>query len=187
MNPKPIDTLESLLVPELGVGAPEGAAAAVALAAAGDAGEPSRALRDRVMGSLGRGGRFGIFADRLARLFDIPIENALRLLAKVEDPASWRPGPAPGIQMMPVRPGPKYDGAIAAIGRLAPGARFPRHGHIGAETTLVMAGGFRDSSGVEIERGDELFEPPGTEHDFVVLDGEDCIAAVLALGGVDMR
>ncbi len=185
MKPKPADSLEAIHVPELGVGAFESGVAAVALATAACApDDASGALKRRLMGSIGRGGRFGIYVDRLARLFDISVERAEQLVAKVEAGASWHPGPAEGIELIPVRPGPKYAGAVAVVGRLRPGAAFPRHAHIGDETTIVLAGGFRDSSGVEIERGDELFEPAGTEHDFVVLEGEDCIAAVIAVGGV---
>ena len=89
--------------------------------------------------------------------------------------------------VIPVKPGPKFAGAIAAFGKLRPGSTFPRHAHQGEELTLVMAGGFRDSSGVEIERGDELFEADGSEHDFTVLEGEDCIAAVIVHGSIDLK
>ncbi len=187
MKPKAADSLEALHIPELGIGATESSVAAMALATATESGDGDSALKQRVLGSLGRSGRFGLFVDRLARLFDISIESAQALVAKIDAGTSWRPGPAEGIEMISVRPGPKYAGAIAGVGRLRPGASFPRHGHVGDETTLVMAGGFRDSSGIEVERGDELFEPAGTEHDFVVLDGEDCIAAVLAVGGIELR
>jgi len=181
------DSLEALEVPDEGAGSIETSRAAVALAAAAAAEAPSGGLRARLVGSVSRGGKFGIFADRLARLFDISIEAAEALVAKIEAGQSWKQGPAPGVEWLGVKAGPRLAGAVAAIGRLQPGARFPKHGHVGDETTLVMQGGFRDSSGIEVERGEELYEAPGTEHDFVILDGEECIAAVIAVGGVEFR
>lgn len=143
------------------------------------------AVRDRLMASMQRGGRYGVFVDRLARMFDLPVATVEKLVRKLDDPGAWKPGPSEGVEWIGVRAGPKYPNAVAAFGKLKPGARFPHHSHKGEETTLVMAGGFRDSSGVEVERGEELFEAPGTDHDFVVLDGEDCIAAVIAVEGVE--
>src|SRR5438105_10943616 len=146
MTPKP-DSLEALEVPELGAGASETSLAAVALAAA-EPGAQSAALKSRLAASMARqsrSARFGIFVDRLARLFDISLEAAEALVAKIEAGTSWKPGPAEGIHWMGVKAGPKFSGAgaVAAIGRLQPGARFPRHEHVGEETTLVLTGGFR--------------------------------------------
>jgi putative transcriptional regulator len=157
----------------------------VALAASVEGSPSPSGLRERLLASYGRAGRYGIFVDRLARMFDLPVEVVEKLIAKLDDASAWKPGPGAGIEWIGVRAGAKYPNAIAAFGKLKPGARFPKHAHKGDETTLVMAGGFRDSSGVEVERGQELFEATGTEHDFVVLDGEDCIAAVIATEGVE--
>src|SRR5882672_588970 len=90
MTPKP-DSLEALEVPELGAGASETSHAAVALAAA-ESGAPSASLKSRLAASMVRkaqSARFGIFVDRLARLFDISIEAAEALVAKIEAGASW--------------------------------------------------------------------------------------------------
>ena len=188
-KPKPLESLEELAVPELGADLSEAGNAAVALAAAtmSDASTVHGALRERLAASLARKGAYEVFADRIARMFDLSVERAAELLRKLEDPAAWRPGIAPGIDMIPVKPGPRFEGAIAAFGKLRPGSTFPRHAHQGEELTLVMAGGFRDSSGVEIERGDELYEADGSEHDFTVLEGEDCIAAVIVHGTIDLK
>jgi putative transcriptional regulator len=163
----------------------EGRGASATMARALPSESPGEPLRSRLMASLAGGGKYGIFADRIARLFDIPIEKARSLLARVEDPSQLKPGPAEGIMWLGVRPGPKCGpNALAAIGRLKPGARFPHHAHIGEETTFVLDGGFKDASGVEVWRGDEMIMDPGSDHDFVVLEGIDCIAAVIARGGV---
>jgi len=186
---KPIDSLDALLPEDAELGASAAHEALSALACTVEPIAPGISLRQRLVSSVQRSreGRLGIFADRIARLFDVPLESALELLAKVESGTAWKAGIAEGIEMFSVRTGPKYPGAMAGFGRLRPGARFPKHGHLGDETTLVMAGGFRDSSGIEVERGDELYEAPGSEHDFVVLDGEDCIAAVIALNGIELK
>jgi putative transcriptional regulator len=162
--------------------APIPSAAPVVTGEAG--GESGATLRARLVASLGRPGKYGIFVDRLARLFDVSIDKAREIVARVEDPSQLKPGPAEGIMWFGVKPGPKYGDALAMVGRLKPGTRFPHHAHVGEETTLVLDGGFRDASGEEVWRGDEMIMPAGSDHDFVVLDGIDCIAAVLARGGV---
>jgi hypothetical protein len=182
MSTKP-DTLDTLTVPEEGAGAADVGRAAVALAKASDEAAPGEALRARLVGSVGRGGRFGLYVDRLARLFDLSIEAAETLVAKMESDTAWKPGTPEGTSWIGVRTGPKYPGAIAMVGRLPPGTRFAHHAHVGEETTLVLAGGIHDSSGADFERGEEMYGAPGTEHDFVIAEGEDCVAAVICVGG----
>lgn len=149
--------------------------------------EPGALLRARVARSFARGGRYGRFADRVARIFDLPVERAETLLARVEDPSVFVPFTVQGVHMHYFRPGPKHAGAIAAFGRLDPGVHFPEHGHVGDETTFVLEGGFRDHDAREVWRGEELFKPAGSSHDFVVIGGEVCVAAVLAIGGIELR
>ena len=96
----------------------------------------------------------------------------------------FRPFGVDGVALLLVAPGPSLAEGSAAIGRLAPGARFPHHRHLGEETTLVLEGGLRDEDGREVWRGEELFKAAGTSHDFVVVGHEVCVAAVLAREGV---
>jgi hypothetical protein len=145
------------------------------------------ALRARLIRSARQEGRYGKFADRVARLFGLPIERVQKLLLKIEDPAVFAPFMMPGLAMLPVRPGPDLEPAIAAFGLLTPGTTFPHHDHVGDEVTLVLDGGFRDVGGREIWRGDELFKPAGSNHDFLVIGDRPCVAAVLARGGVSFR
>ena len=162
-------------------------AAVAALGLAQAPSPPPAGLRGRLLSSLARQGRFGRFADRLARLYDLPIQEAERLVAQIEDPAAWQPFFVPGVQMIAVVPGPKYAGSIGAIAKLDPGARFPEHTHGGHETMLLLEGGFREEGelGEEVWRGDELLRTEGTGHAFVALPGGPCIAASLAIGSVD--
>src|SRR5438093_1101027 len=114
----------------------EGRVATLALAGAlapearGDGGA---ALRARLVASLERPGKYGLFVDRLARLFDVSIDKAREIVARVEDPSQLKPGPADGIMWFGVKPGPKYGDALAMVGRLRPGTRFPHHAHVGEE------------------------------------------------------
>ena len=146
-------------------------------------------LRHRVVASLSSRtqnvpwARFGIFADRIARLFDISIDAAHALFAKLDDRPLFHPGPAPGITYLDVDAGPKRRNAMTVIGRLVPGAHFPHHSHVGEEITFLLDGGYR-AGGEELWRGDETVMESGSDHELVVLDGVDCIAAVVAYGGV---
>jgi quercetin dioxygenase-like cupin family protein len=167
-----------------------GAKAAMAALALADAAGPEAApggLRARLLATMHRGGRYGVFADRLARMFDIPEGDANALCAKLEAGAEWMPFLLPGVEMMPVEAGPKHAGALATLVRLAPGASFPDHAHRGEETMFVLDGGFREAAegGAEVWRGEELVRGDGTAHTFAALPGRPCIAAALVTGYAD--
>ena len=184
---KPIESLEDLAVPEEGGDIAATRHAAIALAHAAEPVGPHLELKARLLASVGRQGAYGVFADRVARMFDLPVDEAHALLRKIEEPSSWGPGVVEGMDLIPVMTGPKYAGSIATFAKFRPGTQFPRHVHVGTEVTLVMAGAFRDSTGIDVERGDELFEANGAEHDFKALDGEDCIAAAIVHGYIDLK
>ncbi len=166
-----------------------GRAANVALARAVEPAAAPASLRERITGSAARGGKYGRFADRIARMFDLPLAEALDLLRRAEDPASYGPGPVPNTGWLFVKPGPRAagEGTLAAIGRLLPGARVPDHAHGGEETTLVLEGGFVEDDGNEVWRGDELYKDGGSEHAFRVIGDEPCIAAVIVRRGLTFK
>ena len=124
-----------------------------------------------------RGGRLSYLVSQVAALFDLSLQAAGELLARAERDESWEEGPAPGVMLMPVNAGPQVPEALTALVRLSSGATFPRHPHFGAERVLVLEGGYRDSSGVEVWRGEIQEMAPGTEHDFVAFDGIGCVCA----------
>jgi hypothetical protein len=167
-------------------------AAAKQVAVAVAMGEPRQAppseLRARVLTSAGRGGRFGRYADRVARLFGMTGEAAAQLLSSLEDPASFGPSFLPGLGMVKVTAATAPQG-MAAILRLEPSTRFPRHAHVGgAETMLVLAGGLREEGAGdgEVWRGDEITRPDGSAHSLVALEGEPCIVATVVQGSIDL-
>ena len=124
-----------------------------------------------------RSGRLSYFLAQVAALFDLSSEEAAALLARAERNEGWEEGPEPGVLLMTVNAGPKVPEALTALVKLTGGARFPRHPHFGPERVLVLEGGYRDSSGVEVWRGEVQDMAPGTEHDFVAFDGIGCVCA----------
>jgi putative transcriptional regulator len=159
---------------------------ALASAAVSAEAEPPSGLRARFMASRTRKGKFGIFADRVARLFDLSLDDANALLEKAASPDSWMPFLVPGTDIIAVEAGAKRAGAAATLVRVAPGARFPDHTHRGTETMVVLDGGFVEpASKIEAWRGEETTRTDGTSHALVGLPGVPCIAAVLIEGHAD--
>jgi putative transcriptional regulator len=149
---------------------------------------PGSSLRERLLASHARPGKFGVFADRLARFFDLSIADAEALAQRLESPSAFTPFLVDGLELMSVTCGPKCDGAIATVVRIRPGARFPEHAHHGDETMLVLDGGFREiATDEEVWRGEELFRPDGSEHLIEALPGAPCVAAVLIYGHADIK
>jgi anti-sigma factor ChrR (cupin superfamily) len=124
-----------------------------------------------------RAGRLGYFTAQVAALFDLSTEAAAALLARAERNEGWEEGPGPGVLVMPVNAGPKVPEALTALVKLTAGATFPLHPHSGPERVLVLEGGYRDSGGVEVWRGEVQAMPPGSEHGFVAFDGIGCVCA----------
>lgn len=124
-----------------------------------------------------RSGRLAYFTAQVAALFDLSTEDAATLLARAERNEDWEEGPAPGVLLMTVNAGPKVPEALTALVKLSSGATFPLHPHFGPERVLVLEGGYRDSTGVEVWRGEVQDMAPGTEHDFVAFDGIGCVCA----------
>jgi len=174
-------------VPDADVAATKDAIAAIGLTA--EAAAPPPGLRDRIVASRQRQGRYGIFADRISRLFDLPLAEAEGLMQRIEQPSEWKPFLVDGLEMIPVTAGPKCAGAIATLVRIQPGATFPDHAHRGDETMIVLDGGFREpgDGGEEVWRGDEIFRADGTEHALLALPGIPCVAAVLIFGHGDFK
>ena len=127
-----------------------------------------------------RTGRLSFFVAQVAALFDLSTEAAADLLARAERNEGWEEGPSPGLQVMPVNAGPRVPEAMTALLKMSPGATFPMHPHFGPERVLVLEGGYRDSTGVEVWRGEVQDMAADTEHDFVALDGPDGIGCVCA-------
>lgn len=89
---------------------------------------------------------------------------------------------APGVELVPLRPGPGAAAAWPAgvevgLVRLAPGAMAPRHTHAGIEATVIVQGGFVDENG-SYEQGDAWIVDASVTHAPVGAPGEPCLCLV---------
>lgn len=126
--------------------------------------------------SRARGGRLSYFEEEVARLFDVSLEAARALLERAAR-GDFPEQLAPGVHFIPVVGGPRVATAMTTLVRIAPGATFPQHPHLGHEEVRVLEGGYRDSSGREVWRGEVQEMDKGTEHHFVAFDDVGCLCA----------
>lgn len=141
---------------------------------------PSEEVRQRLLSSIGAG-RFERFATAMARLFDVTLDGARELLAWIDNPAKWEPmNELAKVIHFPA--GPACAGADTGFVVIAPGGTFPYHRHGGDEVTLVLAGRAIDSNGRVLTVGDEISEPPGTQHDLTNDGTEDFLYAARVYG-----
>ena len=139
------------------------------------------------------------FTRRVAELLDIGRGSARSLLARVEraiaagpDDPAWSPAFTPDIRLLHVSGGPRVAGCATGFVRLAAGATFPHHKHLGEEWNLVVHGAIVEDSGRRCETGGEINMAGDTAHSFVASsDGECVLLAVLRegleIGGVIVR
>jgi anti-sigma factor ChrR (cupin superfamily) len=146
--------------------------------------EMSPELRARVLASTGPS-RFAPVRDKLAALFDLGREATDALLDTLDYNSTWKAGPLPGLRLARGQAGPAHEGSYAGFLRLQAGMRFPAHRHVGDESLLVLTGGLRLSSGRVMHAGDREDSAPGSTHDLVILDDEECIVAVVQHGGIE--
>ncbi|MBE7453317.1 MAG: cupin domain-containing protein [Kofleriaceae bacterium] len=140
--------------------------------------------RARLLASLAAepaSARAGVAA-RFAAIFDVSLERARALLARVDDPDAWEAGPAPGTWLIHFEAGPACAGADTGFVRCAPGTTFPWHRHLGAEHNLVLAGHADDSRFGRLGPGDEATADGDTEHDFTVVGDRPFLYAVRVFG-----
>lgn len=144
---------------------------------------PAPEVKARLLASIG-GGPLERFAQRLGALFDVTVDRARELLGLVERTASWEPQ-IPGVALVHFDGGPAYAAADCGFIRLAPGAVFPPHTHLGEEACLVLAGSLRDATNGRVLRaGDDYLSSEGSEH-YLVNEGDvDCVFAARAMHGI---
>lgn len=156
-----------------------------ALAAATPPVAPPPDVLHRLLASVGSG-RFERFAERCTTLFDVTLDRARELLGLIERPASWLPQ-IPGISLVHFDGGPRMAAADCGFIRMAPGAMFPPHRHLGEETVTVLAGRIHDVVNDRmLGPGDDYVQREGSQHYLVCIGTEDCIYASRAVGGIDL-
>ena len=144
---------------------------------------PSPDVLTRLMASAG-GGRFESFASRMAQLFDVAVDRARELLGLIDRPASWVPQ-IPGISLVHFEGGPAAAAADCGFVRLAPGAMFPPHSHLGEELVTILSGRVHDVPNDRmIGPGEDYLQLEGTTHYLVCVGDEPCIYASRATNGI---
>lgn len=152
-----------------------------------DSGEPSGAVRARVLSDISEGVRFDGFADSVARLLDCSVDHAVELLAELDAPNGFPETSMPGVEFRWVQGGPSVDGALTGFVRMPAFANFPDHDHLGDETVLILQGScIEDHSGCILRAGDEAVRSAGTRHTFTVRPGPDLIYLAVAFDGIQI-
>ena len=148
--------------------------------------EPSARLRAAVLGSVATTSRLAGFTDRLATFFDLVQERAAELIREASgDADSWQQ--ATHARLFHLAGGPRVASADCGLVRIEPGARFPRHRHLGDEWSLVLAGeAEEEETGARWAPGDLVLRPRDSAHAFRVVSAEQLVFAVVLHGGLEL-
>lgn len=149
--------------------------------------EPAATARERLLAAITRSpDRWAPFAHRLARMFDLSVAKMTTVLARLDDPSAWEPGPIPGVSLLHFDGGQSLATADSGFVRLAPGTEFPDHRHVGIERVLIVEGAYVASDGRTYRAGDEHPMEAGTTHSYVVTADGPCTFAVTLSAGIEI-
>jgi hypothetical protein len=146
---------------------------------------PRPALRDSLLAATDPATPLGPYLSRLSRLFDLSFEGISKVVKELEDAARWEPTLLPTVRLFHFDGGPAYAKADNGFVRWAAGSFFPKHKHIGEETTLVVSGRLLLDDGTEVLPGELLVQADGSEHAFRIPEDEDCVGAVRMFGHIE--
>lgn len=121
--------------------------------------------------------RYAPFFGRLSQLWEISEDRVRSELRRARDARSWTPSFLPGLRVFDIDAGESPTRFKARLLKFAPGARFPKHEHLGPENVLVLEGAYTDGE-VEVHAGDEQATEAGREHELRILGASPCVAAV---------
>jgi putative transcriptional regulator len=145
---------------------------------------PPPALWDRIARSVEES---DALVPVVAGLLDLPEDGARGVLARMDDAGGWLDGPAPRCWYQEVPKGARRKGSLCALVKLAPGASFPQHRHLGQERTLVLRGTYQTDGGTRFAPGALHDMAPDSAHTlFAEAAGEVYYLAVVE-GGVEVR
>jgi quercetin dioxygenase-like cupin family protein len=142
---------------------------------------PSPQARGRLLASLAGPDRFRPFFADLARRFDLTVEAIRAVLARIDDPKEWLPGPVPLVHVVHFTAGPALAGADTGLVRIPAGAVFPRHRHLGPELAVVLEGSMYDS-GRRYRPGEAAEWPADSVHDYQAGPERDLVLIVSHYG-----
>jgi hypothetical protein len=112
----------------------------------------------------------------LDKYFAIGVENLRAILRKIEDPANYQDAPIPGVRFFHFAPGGSSGFAEAGIVKLAQGASFPRHRHVGDEINFILEGTLIDA-GLTYDPGSAVVNAAGSAHAYSSGQSRDLILA----------
>jgi putative transcriptional regulator len=127
------------------------------------------------------------FVRRVAELCEINADAARELLVAVNDAGRWIAGMGDGVEAFHIDAGPSLSDAVVGFIRLAPGAVFPEHTHVGAEDVLVLEGAFVLVEGgrvVTVAAGEEAPMAAGARHEARATDA-GCLYLGVVRGGLE--
>jgi hypothetical protein len=125
------------------------------------------------------------FSDKLARFFDLTVNEVRALLAKAASPSAWEAGPMPGMELFHLAAGPRWAGCDAGFIRFSGGTVFPTHTHGGEEHSFMLEGGMTLDDGTELYAGQSLSMDAGSTHSYTV-HPKGCVFALILRGGIDI-
>lgn len=123
---------------------------------------PSPSLRASLLSSIA-GPWYAPFVRRAAELLALSQQAMTEVFAAIDDVDRWMPGHVPGLELFHIEAGAGLETAITGFVRLAPGAAFPAHRHVGFEDVLVLQGSFVHD-GVDVAAGMEAPMAPESLH-----------------------
>lgn len=141
---------------------------------------PPPALRARLFGRIAGRDRFLPMLDRFADLCDLPAAEAQDHLHKIDQDDAWEEL-VDGVRFFDFDGGPGIGEAHGGLVRVAPGASFPMHTHVGEERILVLAGAAEDDQGRVFRAGDVVVSADGTSHVVRTLGDKEVIYAAVVI------
>jgi len=150
---------------------------------------PPQLLRERLLATVARPRlRFAPLFGALSELFDLGDTDLAGLFERAASANAWQLSAVPGTELLHLQGGPRVAAADNGLVRIAAGARFPTHRHLGLERVLVLDGGYRDEpSGRLYLPGDWHEMAADTTHAYTALPERPLLFAVSLVSGVDVE
>jgi putative transcriptional regulator len=145
---------------------------------------PPPAARDRLLQSLRGPDRFRPLFAELGRRFDLALDPLRAVLALIDDPTRWLPGPLPGVRLIHFTAGPALGDADTGFVHVPAGMTFPLHRHLGPEMAFVLEGSVHDGGRVH-GPGAVVEWSAGSIHDYRAAEGRDLVV-IVAHHGIEL-
>lgn len=150
--------------------------------------KPPVSLRARVLDAVDGEQRYAPFFDRLSALLDLSIDRVRALLASMQAPNAWGPGPCPGVGLIHFEAGPQAMAVDAGFVHVPVGVTFPAHKHHGRERALVLQGSYVElETNLIVRTGELSARAAGSEHSFRALEGPELIFAVVLEAPIEIN